>query len=136
VRRHRLAGSGRQAFRNRQVRELAERRQQVRPLIQAGLTSAEVVERLGVSPATISLDRRALRLGRALKPSEYRNLRGLGVDQVRDRLNAVSRAQLARELGVSGTAVYRFCRQVALDAPLGSDRSELAHIVSPRARAL
>jgi hypothetical protein len=66
---------GRQAFRDRQVRELAERRQQVRPLVQAGLTSAEVFERLGVSPATISLDRGALRLGRALTPPEHRTLR-------------------------------------------------------------
>ena len=60
VRRHRLAGSGRQAFRDRQARELAERRQQVQRLVRAGLTSVEVAQRLGVSPATIGLDRRPL----------------------------------------------------------------------------
>ncbi|HHA2721232.1 TPA: hypothetical protein ACOEO9_001058 [Stenotrophomonas maltophilia] len=117
VRRHRLAGSGRQAFRDRQARELAERRQQVRQLIQAGLTSAEVANRLGVSPATIGLDRQALRLGRVLKGPEQRSLRGLGLDQVRDRLTVVSRAQLARELGVSSSAVYRYCGKVGLSRP-------------------
>lgn len=131
VRRHGLFGSGQQAFRDRQARELAERRQQVRQLIQAGLTSAEVAKRLGVSAATIGLDRQALRLGRVLKGPEHRTLRGLSLEQVRGRLMTVSRAQLARELGVSGSAVYRFCRQVALEGQLGSDR-----IVSPQAWAL
>lgn len=116
VRRHSLAGSGRQAFRVRQSRELIERRQQVQRLVQAGLTSAEVAKRLGVSPATIGLDRQALRLGRVLKGPEHRTLRGLGLDQVRVRLKVVSRAQLARELGVSGSAVYRYCRKVGLQA--------------------
>jgi|GEM_PF-945631 len=114
VRRHRLAGSGRQAFRDRQARELAERRQQVQRLVRAGLTSAEVAQRLGLSPATIGLDRRALRLGRVLKGPEQRSLRGLGLDQVRDRLKVVSRAQLARELGVSTSAVYGYCRKAGL----------------------
>jgi len=117
VRRHRLAGSGRQAFRARQTRELAERRQRVQQLVQAGLTSAEVAQRLGVSPATIGLDRRALRLGRVLKGPEHRTLRGLGLDQVRTRLKVVSRAQLARELGVSSSAVYRYCGKVGLSRP-------------------
>ena len=76
VRRHRLAGSGRQAFRDRQARELAERRQQVQRLVRAGLTSVEVAQRLGVSPATIGLDRQALWLGRVLKGPEHRTLRG------------------------------------------------------------
>lgn len=111
VRRHRLAGSGRQAFRARQTRELAERRQRVQQLVQAGLTSAEVAQRLGVSLATIGLDRRALRLGRFLKGPEQRSLQGLGLDQVRARLKEVSRAQLARELGVSTSAVYGYCRK-------------------------
>ena len=114
VRRHRLAGSGRQAFRALQTRELIERRQRVQQLVQAGLTSAEVAKRLGVSPATIGLDRRALRLGRVLKGPEQRSLRGLGLDQVRARLKEVSRAQLARELGVSSSAVYRYCRNAGL----------------------
>ncbi|PZT35873.1 hypothetical protein A7X97_13665 [Stenotrophomonas sepilia] len=117
VRRHRLAGSGRQTFRARQARELIERRQQVQRLIQAGLTSAEVAKRLGVSPATIGLDRQALRLGRVLKRPEQRSFRGLGLDQVRDRLKVVSRAQLARELGVSSSAVYRYCGKVGLSRP-------------------
>lgn len=117
VRRHGLAGSGRQAFRDRQARELIERRQQVQQLVQAGLTSAEVAQRLGVSPATIGLDRQALRLGRVLKGPEQRSLRGLGLDQVRDRLKVVSRAQLARELGVSSSAVYRYCRKVGIGRP-------------------
>lgn len=117
VRRHRLAGSGRQAFRARQARELIERRQQVQRLVQAGLTSAEVAQRLGVSPATIGLDRRALRLGRVLKGPEHRTLRGLGLDQVRTRLKVISRAQLARELGVSNSAVYRYCGKVGLSRP-------------------
>ncbi len=133
VRRHGLAGSGRQAFRARQARELAERRQQVQLLVQAGMSSAEVAKRLGVSPATIGLDRQALRLGRVLKAPEQRTLRGLGAEQVRDRLKAVSRAELARELGVSSSAVYRFCRLVAPVVPLSSDRSELAHTVAPPA---
>lgn len=114
VRRHRLAGSGWQAFRDRQARELAERRQQVPRLVQAGLTSAEVGKRLGVSEATIGLDRQALRLGRVLKGPEHRTLRGLGLDQVRARLKEVSRAQLARELGVSTSAVYGYCRKAGL----------------------
>jgi len=117
VRRHRLAGSGRQAFRARQARELAERRQQVQRLVQAGLTSAEVAKRLGVSPATIGLDRQALRLGRVLTGPEHRTLRGQGLDQVRVRLKNVSRAQLARELGVSSSAVYRYCRKVGIGRP-------------------
>lgn len=117
VRRHRLAGSGRQALRARQARELAERRQQVQRLVQAGLTSAEVAKRLGVSPATIGLDRQALRLGRVLKGPEHRTLRGLGGDQVRDRLKAVSRARLARDLGVSSSAVYRYCNLAGIASP-------------------
>lgn len=117
VRRHRLAGSGRQAFRDRQARELAERRQQVQRLVRAGLTSVEVAQRLGVSPATIGLDRQALWLGRVLKGPEHRTLRGLALDQVRTRLKVVSRAQLARELGVSSSAVYRYCGKVGLSRP-------------------
>ncbi|NED66219.1 hypothetical protein G3I15_35360 [Streptomyces sp. SID10244] len=120
VRRHGLAGSGRQAFRNRQARELAKRRQQVLRLVQAGLTSTEVAKCLGVSPVTIGLDRQALRLGRVLKGPERRTLRGLGVDQVRGRLKAVSRAQLARDLGVSSSAVYHYCSM----AGIASSRSE------------
>lgn len=117
VRRHRLAGSGWQAFRARQARELIERRQQVQQLVQAGLTSAEVAKRLGVSPATIGLDRQSLRLGRVLKGPGQRSLRELGLDQVRARLKVVSRAQLARELGVSSSAVYRYCRTVGIGRP-------------------
>ncbi|PJL01845.1 hypothetical protein B9Y76_05525 [Stenotrophomonas maltophilia] len=117
VRRHRLAGSGRQAFRDRQARELAERRQQVQRLVRAGLTSAEVAQRLGVSPATIGLDRQALRLGRVLKRPEQRSLRGLGVDQVRGRLKEVRRARLARDLGVSSSAVYRYCNLAGIASP-------------------
>ncbi|WP_150114883.1 hypothetical protein [Xanthomonas euvesicatoria] len=117
VRRHGLAGSGRQAFRDRQARELIERRQQVQRLVQAGLTSAEVAKRLGVSPATIGLDRQSLRLGRVLKGPGQRSLRELGLDQVRARLKVVSRAQLARELGVSSSAVYRYCRKVGIGRP-------------------
>ncbi|MBP2483413.1 DNA-binding CsgD family transcriptional regulator [Stenotrophomonas sp. PvP093] len=83
-------------------------------LVQAGLTSAEVAQRLGLSPATIGLDRRALWLGRVLKGPEHRTLRGLALDQVRARLKEVSRAQLARELGVSSSAVYRYCRNAGL----------------------
>jgi len=114
VRRHRLAGSGRQAFRARQARELAERRQQVQQLVQTGLTSSEMAKRLGVSAATIGLDRQALRLERVLKGPEHRTLRGLSLEQFRDRLMTVSRAQLARELGVSSSAVYRYCRNAGL----------------------
>lgn len=117
VRRHGLAGSGRQSFRARQARELVERRQQVQELVQAGLTSADVATRLGVSQATVSLDRRALRLGRVLKRPEHRALRGLGVHQVRARLKTVSRAQLARELGVSGSAVYSYCKSLKIMTP-------------------
>ncbi|HEL2981861.1 TPA: hypothetical protein UL927_000214 [Stenotrophomonas maltophilia] len=136
VRRHRLAGSGRQAFRDRQARELAERRQQVQRLVRAGLTSAEVAQRLGLSPATIGLDRRALRLGRVLKGPEQRSLQGLGLDQVRARLKEVSRAQLARELGVSSSAVYRFCRQADLHARLDRNRAASACSNSVTARKL
>jgi len=115
VRRHGLVGSGRQAFRDRQARELIGRRQQVRQLIQAGLTSAEVAQRLGVSPATIGLDRRALCLGRVLKGPEHRTLRGLDRARVHNRLRFISRSQLAQELGVSSSAVYRFCKKAALN---------------------
>lgn len=114
VRRHGLAGSGQQAFRAYQTRELAGRRQQVQQLVQTGLTSADVAKHLGVSPATISLDRRTLCLARSLKRPENRTLRGLGQGHIRARLKVVSRAELARELGVSSSAVYRFCRKYGL----------------------
>lgn len=114
VRRHHLAGSGGQVYRARKARELAERRQQVQQLLRAGLTWVEVAERLGVSPATIGLYRQALRMGRDLKGPEHRTLRGLSLEQVRARLMEVSRARLARELGVSSSAVYRYCRNAGL----------------------
>ncbi|HDS1560320.1 TPA: HTH domain-containing protein [Stenotrophomonas maltophilia] len=38
----------------------------------------------------------------------------MALDQVRARLKEVSRAQLARELGVSSSAVYRYCRNAGL----------------------
>lgn len=117
VRRHGLADSGRQPFRARQARELAERRQQVLRLVQAGLTSTEVAKCLGVSPATIGLDRQAHRLRRVLKGPERRTLRALGGDEVREPLKAVSRAQLARELGVSSSAVYSYCKSQNVTPP-------------------
>lgn len=116
VRRHGLLSGGLQAYRSRQADQVAQRRRQVRQLLKEGRTSAEVAACLVVSSATVRLDRRALGARRALKGPEHRTLRGLGVDQVRARLKAASRAQLARELGVSSSAVYRFCRMTGLVA--------------------
>lgn len=116
VRRHGLLSGGLQAYRSRQVDQVAQRRRQVRQLLKEGRTSAEVAARLGTSTATVSLDRRALGVRRVLKGREHRTLRGLGVDKVRARLKAASRAHLARELGVSSSAVYRFCRITGLVA--------------------
>lgn len=81
-----------------------------------GRTSAEVAARLGVSIGTVSLDRQALGLGCTPIRSKQRTLRGLTRDQVQARLQIVSRAQLARELGVSSSAVYRFCKKTGLIA--------------------
>lgn len=116
VRRHSLLCLGRQAYRSRLSHQVAERRRQVQQLLQGGLTSTQVAAHLGISSATVSLDRRTLGVGRALKGPEGRTLRGLGRAQVQARLKAANRAQLARELGVSSSAVYRFCRMTGLVA--------------------
>lgn len=76
----------------------------------------EVARRLGVSIAAVSLDRQALGLGSTPVRSRHRTLRGLNLAQVQARLKAVSRAQLARELRVSSSAVYRFCKKTGLIA--------------------
>lgn len=116
VRRHGLLSGGLQTYRSRQAEQVAQRRRQVRQLLKDGRTSAEVAARLGISTATVSLDRRALGVGRAFKGPEGRTLRGLGRAQVQTRLGAISRAQLARELGVSSSAVYRFCKKTGFIA--------------------
>ncbi|CAE6816575.1 hypothetical protein XAC301_32630 [Xanthomonas arboricola pv. corylina] len=114
VRRHGLLSGGLQAYRSRQADQVAQRRRQVRQLLKEGRTSAEVAARLGVSIAMVSLDRQALGLGGAPIRSKQRTLCGLTRGQVQARLKAVSRAQLARELGVSSSAVYRFCKKTGL----------------------
>lgn len=114
VHRHGLLSGGLQTYRSRQAEQVAQRRRQVRQLLKEGRTSAEVAVRLGVSIATVSLDRRALGVGRACKEAEGRTLRGLTREQVQARLKAVTRAQLARELGVSSSAVYRFCKKTGV----------------------
>ncbi|WP_421568867.1 hypothetical protein [Stenotrophomonas sp. PD6] len=116
VRRHGLLSGGLQAYRSRQVDQVAQRRRQVRQLLEEGRTSAEVAARLGVSIATVSLDRQALGLRCARIRSKQRTLRGLTLAQVQAHLNAVSRAQLARELRISSSAVYRFCKKTGLIA--------------------
>lgn len=116
VRRHELLCLGLQAFRSRQSHQVAERRRQVQQLLQDGRTSAQVTALLGTSTATVSMDRRALCVSRALKGPEERTLRGLSRVQVQTRLKDVSRAQLARELGVSSSAVYRFCKKTGFIA--------------------
>lgn len=75
VRRHGLLSWGLQACRSRQAEQVAQRRRQVRQLLKEGRTSEEVAARLGVSIATVSLDRRALGVGRAFKGAEGRTLR-------------------------------------------------------------
>jgi predicted transcriptional regulator len=117
VHRHGLLSGGLQAYRSRQAEQVAQRRQHVRQMLKEGRTSAEVAARLGISTATVSFDRRALGVGRAYKGPEGRTLRGLGRAQVQTRLRAISRAQLARELGVSSSAVYRYCRNADLTVP-------------------
>ncbi|MFY0186149.1 helix-turn-helix domain-containing protein [Stenotrophomonas rhizophila] len=116
VRRHGLLSWGLQAYRSRQADQVTQRRRQVRQLLEEGRAAAEVVARLGISTATVSFDRRALGVGRAYKGPEGRTLRGLGRAQVQTRLMSISRAQLARELGVSSSAVYRFCKKTGFIA--------------------
>lgn len=116
VRRHGLLSGGRQAYRSRQADQVAQRRRQMRQLLKEGRTSAEVAARLGVSIATVNLDRQVLGLGGTPIRSKQRTLRGLMWEQVQGRLKAVSRAQLARELGVSSSAVYRFCKKTGFIA--------------------
>jgi DNA-binding MurR/RpiR family transcriptional regulator len=116
VRRHGLLSGGLQAYRSRQVDQVAQRRRQVRQLLEEGRTSAEVAARQGVSIATVNLDRQVLGLGGTPIRSKQRNLRGLTWEQVQARLKAVSRAQLARELGVSSSAVYRYCKKTGFIA--------------------
>ncbi|WP_068873047.1 helix-turn-helix domain-containing protein [Xanthomonas translucens] len=116
VRRHGLLSRGLQAYRSRQAEQVAQRRRQVRQLLKEGRTSAEVAARLGISTATVSLDRRALGVVRALKGPRGRTLRGLDRAQIQTRLMSISRAQLARELGVSSSAVYRFCKKTSFIA--------------------
>lgn len=114
VHRHGLLSVGLQAYRSRQAEQVAQRRRQVRQLLKDGRTSAQVAALLGTSTATVSMDRRALCVSRALKGPEGRTLRGLSRVQVQTRLKDVSRAQLARELGVSSSAVYLFCKKAGL----------------------
>lgn len=116
VRRHGLLSGGLQAYRSRQVDQVAQRRRQVRQLLKEGRTSAEVAARLGVSIATVNLDRQVLGLGGTPIRSKQRTLRGLTWGQVQAHLKAVSRAQLARELRISSSAVYRFCKKTGLIA--------------------
>ena len=116
VRRHGLLSRGLQAYRSRQADQVARRRRQVRQLLKEGRTSAEVAARLRISTATVSLDRRALGVVRALKGPRGRTLRGLDRAQIQTRLRAICRPQLARELGVSSSAVYRFCKKIGLIA--------------------
>ncbi|KIP86721.1 hypothetical protein SN15_05755 [Stenotrophomonas maltophilia] len=116
VHRHGLLSVGLQAYRSRQAEQVAQRRRQVRQLLKEGRTSAEVAARLGISTATVSLDRRALGVRRVLKGPEHRTLRGLTLGQVQAHLKAVSRAQLARELRISSSVVYRFCKKTGLIA--------------------
>lgn len=134
VHRHGLLSGGLQAYRSWQADQVAQRRRQVRQLLKEGRTSADVAARLGVSIATVSLDRRALGVGRAFKGAEGRTLRGLGRAQVQTRLRAISRAQLARELGVSSSAVYRFCRHADLHARVDRSRAASACSTSVPAR--
>lgn len=114
VRRHGLLSGGLQAYRSRQADQVAQRRRQVRQLLKDGRTSAQMAALLGTSTATVSMDLRALSVSRALKGPDGRSLRGLGPVQVQTRLKDVSRAQLARELGVSSSAVYLFCKKAGL----------------------
>ncbi len=116
VHRHGLLSGGLQAYRSRQVDQVAQRRRQVRQLLEEGRTSAEVAARLGVSIATVNLDRQVLGLGGTPIRAKQRTLRGLTWEQVQARLKAVSRAQLARELGVSSSAVYRYCKKTGFIA--------------------
>ncbi|WP_068832920.1 hypothetical protein [Xanthomonas graminis] len=125
VRRHGLRCGGRQAYRTRRADWVVERRVKLRQLLKEGRTRVEVVALLGVSSATIRMDRRALGLGRALKPPERRTLRGLGRAQVEARLQVRNRAQLARELGLSSSAVYRYCKTVGVSH---TRRSEYANV--------
>lgn len=113
VRRHGLLSGGMQAFRSRQVDQVAQRRRQVRQLLQDGKRSAEVAARLGVSIATVGLDRRAMG-PRGARTGEQRTLRGLTKVQVVVRLKAISRAQLGRELGVTSSAIYNYCKRTGI----------------------
>lgn len=114
VRRHGLLSRGLQAYRSRQADQVARRRRQVRQLLKEGRTSAEVAARLRISTATVSLDRRALGVRRALKGPEHRTLRGLGKVQIVARLKVITRAQLGRELGVTSSAIYNYCKRTAI----------------------
>lgn len=109
VRRHSLT-------RNSPVERVVARQVQVLRMVKDGYKSAEIATRLGVSVLTISHDRKALGIPGfpKPKPAEHRTLCGLTRDHVQARLEQVNRAQLGRELGVSSSAVYSYCRRARL----------------------
>lgn len=113
ARRHRLQSGGMRALRNRQAAQVTQRRRQVHQLLQDGTTSAEVAARLGVSIATVRLDRRSVGAGGAEK-REQRTLRGLSKVQILARLQVITRAQLGRELGVTSSAIYNYCKRTGI----------------------
>lgn len=135
VRRHGLQSGGMRALRNRQAAQVTPRRTQVHQLLQDGTTSAEVAARLGVSIATVNLDRQVLGLGGTPIRSKQRTLRGLTWEQVQARLKAVSRAQLAREVGISSSAVYRFCERAGPPSATRASREHFRDGVSHRSSA-
>ncbi|WP_373038225.1 helix-turn-helix domain-containing protein [Xanthomonas campestris] len=135
VRRHGLLSWGLQAYRSRQADQVAQRRRQVRQLLKEGRTSAEVAARLGVSIATVSLDRRALGVGRACKGAEGRTLRGAGLRPGPDALEGHQQGSVGSGAGGSSSAVYRFCRHADLHARLDRNRTASACSTVPARKA-
>jgi len=94
------------------------RREQVRRLCAEGMTPTEVARELGVSSRQVCSDRRRLGLPRSVRLRKVPTLKGHTPDQVRALLSdGTSRHVLARRLGVTCAAVYKFCKRAGLAFP-------------------
>lgn len=94
------------------------RREQVRRLCAEGMTPTEVARELGGSYGQVCSDRRRLGLPRSVRLRKVPTLKGHTPDQVRALLSdGTSRHALARRLGVTSAAVYKFCKRAGLAFP-------------------
>jgi DNA invertase Pin-like site-specific DNA recombinase len=94
------------------------RREQVRRLCAGGMTPAEVARELGVSYGQVCSDRHRLGLPRPLRVRKKPTLKGHTPDQVKALLSdGTTGHALARRLGITSAAVYKFCKRAGLAFP-------------------